>query len=206
MALCNSQARRLHNAPVKRDYQRMGPPAEQLVRDYLSRLSAAARGQLGADDRRALVIRTRGFIERKTGRAGPPTGLEVARLLAGLGDPAKLVSKERQRLTALRGQDVRPPSRGRLVRMLRGDPDKGLGASWHWPAQEGNRADLQVTLLDTGAPAAPKWGTAHGANGANGANGAGGGRMSAGPAVRATDGSAALMPVRPANAAETSDV
>src|SRR5215469_14809955 len=193
MALCNSQARRLHNAPVKRDYQRMGPPAEQLVRDYLSRLSAAARGQLGPDDRRALVSRTREFIERKTGRAGPPTGLEVARLLAGLGDPARLVSKERQRLAALRGQEVRPRGRSRLARMLRGDPDSGLGASWHWPAQEGNRADLQLTLLDAGAPAVSKWSTA---NGANGANGTGGGGTSAGPATRAAQGTAALMPVR----------
>jgi len=181
----------------------MGPPAEQLVRDYLSRLSAAARGQLGPDDRRALVSRTREFIERKTGGAGPPTGLEVARLLAGLGDPARLVSKERQRLAELRGQEVRPPGRGRLARMLRGDRDGGLGASWHWPAQEGNRADLQFTLLDAGSPAASKWGTAHGSNGTNGASG---GRASAGPVTRVAEGTAALMPLRSAEVSETSDI
>ena len=103
----------------------MSPPTEQLIRDYLNRLSVAARGQLGPDDRRALVNRTRDFIERKTGLAGPPTAVEVARLLAGLGDPAGLVQQERQRLAAVRG-DVPEPTAGRsrLARVLRRDPDK----------------------------------------------------------------------------------
>jgi hypothetical protein len=132
----------------------MSPPTEQLIRDYLNRLSVAARGQLGADDRRALVNRTRDFIERKTGAAGPPTAVEVARLLSGLGDPAGIVSQERQRLAAARGEDAEPAvSRGRLARALRREPGKVRGASWHWPAQQGSRADLQLTLLDAGEPA-----------------------------------------------------
>ena len=174
----------------------MGPPAEQLVRDYLSRLSSAARGQLGRDDRRALVNRTRDFIERKTGLAGPPTAFEVARLLSGLGDPARLVSQERQRLAMLRGEEVQPASRGRLTRMLRGDPDRVRGASWHWPVQEGHRADLQLTLLDTGVPAADL----------GRANGAGGGRTSAGPAASDADGTDAGIPMRAADVAEIADV
>ena len=89
----------------------MGPPTEQLIRDYLNRLSVAARGQLGPDDRRALVSRTRDFIERNAGLSGPPTALEVARLLSGLGDPARLVSQERQRLAGLRGEELKPASR-----------------------------------------------------------------------------------------------
>ncbi len=131
----------------------MGPPAEQLIRDYLNRLSVAARGQLVPDDRRALVDRTREFIERKTGFRGPPTAVDVARLLSGLGDPAELVSQERHRLAALRGEDLEPVSRGRLARVLFGQPGKLRGASWRWPTQPGGRADLQLTLFDGGAQA-----------------------------------------------------
>jgi len=185
-------------------------PAEQLARDYLSRLSTAARGQLSAEDRRALIKRTRDFIERKTNVGRPPTAVEVARLLSGLGDPAGLVSQERQRLATLRGDELKPASRGRLARILRGEPAKSLGASWHWPVQEGNRADLQVTLLDTDAPAA--------ANGAS-PNGTGN-HKSAGSATRDangrgkhvarvlhdTDGTAALVPSPAAEAAAQDDV
>ncbi len=131
----------------------MSPPTEQLIRDYLNRLSVAARGQLGPEDRRALVNRTRDFVERKTGFAGPPTAVEVARLLSGLGDPAGLVQQERQRLAAVRGEVPEPAEgRTRLARVLRRDQGKARSASWHWPVQQGSRADLQFTLLD-GEPA-----------------------------------------------------
>jgi hypothetical protein len=127
----------------------MGPPTELLVRDYLKRLSAAARGQLGPDDRRALVDRTRELIEREASVAGPPTPMDVARLLAGLGDPSRLVQQERERLAAVRGEMPAPAaSRTRFPRALRRDPARARTASWHWPVQEGNRSDLQLTLLD----------------------------------------------------------
>src|SRR5271165_5799887 len=143
------QACRLHNVCPKRDYQPMSPPAEQLIRDYLNRLSVAARGQLGPDDRRALVNRTRDFIERKTGLAGPPTAIEVARLLAGLGDPSRLVQQERRRLSAVRGEMPEPAAgRNPITRVLRRAHGKPRSASWHWPVLEGSRADLQITLLD----------------------------------------------------------
>jgi hypothetical protein len=185
-------------------------PAEQLARDYLSRLSSAARGQLSAEDRRALIWRTRDFIERQTNIGRPPTAVEVARLLSGLGDPAGLVRQERQRLATLRGDELKPASRGRLARILRGDPARLLSASWHWPVQEGNRADLQLTLLDTAVPAA--------ANGAS-PNGTGN-HKSAGPVTRDTnghhrhvarvlhdtDGTAALVPSPAADAAAQDDV
>jgi hypothetical protein len=168
----------------------MGPPTEQLIRDYLNRLSVAARGQLGPDDRRALVNRTHDFIERKTGLTGPPTAVEVGRLLSGLGDPAKLVSQERQRLATLRGEELKPASRSRLARVLRGDPGRVRGASWHWPAQEGSRADLQLTLLDAGAPDPADRVRA---------NGTSGGGQPAGPAAADTEGTAALVPAQSAD-------
>jgi hypothetical protein len=140
----------------------MSPPAEQLIRDFLNRLSVAARGQLDADDRRALVDRTRGFIERKTGLAGPPTAMEVARLLAGLGDPARLVQQERQRLATLRGEMPEPTAvRNPITRMLRRDSGRSRTASWHWPLLEGGRTDLQLKLLDSdSAPGVQASGTA----------------------------------------------
>ncbi len=125
----------------------MSPPTEQLIRDYLNRLSVAARGQLGHDDRRALVNRTRDFIERKTSLAGPPTAMEVARLLAGLGDPSRLVQQERQRLAAVRGELPEPAAgRGRIARVLRRDASKARGPSWHWPVLDGGRDDLSAHL------------------------------------------------------------
>jgi len=127
----------------------MSSPTEQLIRDYLNRLSVAARGQLGTGDRRALVDRTREFIERKAEADGPPTALDVGKLLYRLGDPAGLVSKERQRLATVRGDEApEPVSRGRLARVLRGEPGKVRGASWRWPVQAGGRSDLNITLID----------------------------------------------------------
>jgi hypothetical protein len=82
----------------------MSPPTEQLIRDYLNRLSVAARDRLGPDDRRALVDRTRKLIERKADFAGRPTTLEVGKVLARLGDPVALVEQEWRRLTAVRGE------------------------------------------------------------------------------------------------------
>ena len=144
----------------------MGPPTEQLIRDYLYRLSVAARGQLGPDDRRALVDRTRDFIERETGLAGPPTAIEVGRLLAGLGDPAALVQQERQRLTTIRGEVPTPENAGNpITRMLRRDYGKARRASWRWPAVAGSRTDLPLTLLanrSAGASVASSNGTATG--------------------------------------------
>jgi len=126
----------------------MSPPTEQLIRDFLNRLSVAARGQLGPDDRRALVQRTRDFIDRKTGLAGPPTAKEVGTLLFGLGDPATLVQQERRRLAALRGDMPEPPAdRNLIARALRRDSGKRR-ASWQWPVITSSRADLQLALLD----------------------------------------------------------
>jgi hypothetical protein len=134
----------------------MGPPStEQLIRDYLNRLSVAARGQLGPDDRRALVHRTRDFIDRKTGFAGPPTATEVARLLAGLGDPALLVSQERQRLATVRGERPEPDEgRRRVTRVLRRDAGKGRATSWQWPVQQG-QSELRTSLIHGAGSAEP---------------------------------------------------
>jgi len=143
----------------------MSSSTEQLIRDYLNRLSGAARGQLGAGDRRALVDRTREFIERKTDLGSRPTALEVGKLLSGLGDPARLVSQERERLATLRGEPPEPVSRGHLVRVLRGEPGKARGGSWHWPVQPGSRTGSLFAIFDGGGPPAGREATAGAAAG-----------------------------------------
>ncbi|MGH3400795.1 MAG: hypothetical protein ACRDPO_39545, partial [Streptosporangiaceae bacterium] len=78
----------------------MNPPTEQLIRDYLNRLSVAARGRLSANDRRAFLARTREFIEQNTRAVGRIQTADVIKLLSELGDPSSLVNAERERLAA----------------------------------------------------------------------------------------------------------
>jgi hypothetical protein len=127
------------------------PPTEQLIRDYLNRLSVAARGRLGAEDRRALVNRTHDFIDRNASRSGPATSMQVAALLSRLGDPRVLVDQEVARLAATRGEDdaaIAPVKPGLRDRLRRGSGQ----ASWHWPVVTGS-PDLQSKLFGSPPPA-----------------------------------------------------
>lgn len=149
----------------------MGPPTEQLIRDYLNRLSVAARDRLGPDDRRALVDRTRKLIERKADFAGRPTTLEVGRVLARLGDPANLVEQELRRLAAIRRDlpdgtpqpagpaesrewaDPAEPgssSAGFLARVLRREPGRAWRRNSGWPT-----AVASENGVSNGSDAAP---------------------------------------------------
>jgi hypothetical protein len=80
----------------------MGPPTEQLIRDYLNRLSVIARTKLDQQDRQALVERTRALIELQAGPAATANPAHVRRVMSWIGDPAALVDLEYQRLTAER--------------------------------------------------------------------------------------------------------
>jgi hypothetical protein len=159
----------------------MSPPTEQLIRDYLNRLSVAARGRLAPQDRQALITRTRAFIDMNSGASGPPTPMEVAVLLARLGDPAVLVDQEAARLAAARGEAVTPPAArgGRLGAALR---RRNAQASWHWPPAAGSQA-LQARLLNgAGAESQPaQGGPGSGDRTAPGAGGAGLASQPAGP-------------------------
>ena len=81
----------------------MDPPAEQLIRDYLNRVSVAARDRLNSAERREFLARLRESIERQTGPFGTADPADVRNLLSGLGDPGALVDRERERLAALTG-------------------------------------------------------------------------------------------------------
>lgn len=69
----------------------MNPPTEQLIRDYLNRLSIAARSKLGFLDRQMLLNQTRARIEAQCGDPASASVAEVRKALAALGDPVVLV-------------------------------------------------------------------------------------------------------------------
>lgn len=118
------------------------PPTEQLIRDYLNRVSVAARGRLSPEDRRAFLATMREAIERNMAAVGAGRA-EVKRMLSGLGDPAALVDRELARLAAIRGQPLAEPE----------ERPPGLAARWRGL----RHADLSspVTRLPVPEPAAP---------------------------------------------------
>ena len=85
----------------------MRPPAEQVVRDYLNRLSVVARSRLQPEDRRAFLARTRDYIERQSGVREMTDPADVMRVLNDYGEPEALVERERARLEARRSERER---------------------------------------------------------------------------------------------------
>jgi hypothetical protein len=96
--------------PYKRDYLRMDPSTEQLIRDYLNRLAVAARSSLSPDELRAFLGRVHDSIDRQCAVYGSPSTAEVSSALAAMGEPAALVGREHARLAAARaGLDASSP-------------------------------------------------------------------------------------------------
>jgi len=155
----------------------MSPPTEQLIRDYLNRLSVAARDRLGSEDRRALVDRTRKLIERRADFAGRPTTLEVGKVLARLGDPAVLVEQEWRRLAAVRRdlpagtpqpaeswEPAEPAEAGTgrggfLARVMRREPGRMWRTSSGWPTAVAteNGASHDSDAAPGAEPPKPQW-------------------------------------------------
>jgi hypothetical protein len=106
----------------------MRPPAEQLIRDYLNRLSVAARNRLQPEDRRAFLVRTNDFIERQSGVRGTADPAEVMRILANIGDPEAVVERERVRLETQRSERAAAASRVVLWKPRRPDAGPGPGS------------------------------------------------------------------------------
>ena len=96
--------------PDKRDYLRMDPSTEQLIRDYLNRLAVAARSSMSPDELRAFLGRMHDSIDRQYVAYGSPSTAEVSSALAAMGEPAALVGREHARLAAARaGLDASSP-------------------------------------------------------------------------------------------------
>jgi hypothetical protein len=82
----------------------MNPPTEQLIRDFLNRLSLAGRGKLGFPERQSLLDRTRARIEAECGGDDQATAVQVRKVLASLGDPIAIV--ERAQCEGINGQGI----------------------------------------------------------------------------------------------------
>jgi hypothetical protein len=76
--------------------------AEQMIRDYLVQVSAAAQKVLPKGDRLLFVGRTRATIEAQVGPIASAEADEVAAVLTALGDPEELAKQERERLYSAR--------------------------------------------------------------------------------------------------------
>src|SRR5690349_1237586 len=85
--------------------------AQQMIRDYLVRVSAAAQKVLPKGDRLLFVGRTRARIEAQVGPIASAKADDVAAALTALGDPEELAKRERERLYSARrrGAAAEPP-------------------------------------------------------------------------------------------------
>jgi hypothetical protein len=120
----------------------MIPPTEQLIRDYLNRLSLAAKIRLEPGDRQGLLDHTRARIDAECGGITNPSAARVRRTLAGLGDPMALVEMERSRAAARKARDQRAAPRG--------TPDVGPPAGKD-PAAESQPAKKQESRFESRA-------------------------------------------------------
>ena len=133
----------------------MRPPAEQLIRDYLNRLSVAARSRLKPEDRRAFLARTGDFIERQSGVRGTADPAEVMRILAGIGEPENVVERERVRLETQRSERAAAASRVTLWKPRRQGDSKDQGGA----AQPTNKDGRPLTgeIRVTSRPITSRW-------------------------------------------------
>ena len=110
------------------------PSAQQMIREYLGRVSVAATKVLPKGDRLLFVGRTRAAIEAKVGPLASADADAVANALTSLGDPDELANRERERLYSARrrGAAAAPPALWKPSKESRrgaGGSRKGTGES-----------------------------------------------------------------------------
>ena len=125
----------------------MNPPTEQLIRDYLNRLSVAARGRLGISQRQSLLDRTRARIEAECGGINGAGAVEVRKALADLGDPIVLVELEASQVgSGTSTADTRyEPS-------VAGNGHKEMAAGQAHANETAKGSEIGEELLVTGGP------------------------------------------------------
>ncbi len=87
------------------------PSAQQMIREYLGRVSDAATKVLPKGDRLLFVGRTRAAIEAQVGPLASAEADDVLRTLTALGEPEDLAKRERERLYSTRRRGAAPPRR-----------------------------------------------------------------------------------------------
>src|ERR1700721_2117274 len=88
------------------------PSGQQMIREYLGRVSVAATKVLPKGDRLLFVGRTRAAIEAQVGPVASADGDTVRNALLALGEPEALAKRERERLYSARrrGAAAAPPA------------------------------------------------------------------------------------------------
>jgi hypothetical protein len=88
------------------------PSAQQMIREYLGRVSVAATKVLPKGDRLLFVGRTRAALEAKVGPLASADADAVLNALTTMGDPDELAQRERERLYSARrrGAAAAPPT------------------------------------------------------------------------------------------------
>ncbi len=88
------------------------PSAQQMIREYLGRVSVAATKVLPKGDRLLFVGRTRAALEAKVGPLASADADVVLNALITMGDPEELAKRERERLYSARrrGAAAAPPT------------------------------------------------------------------------------------------------
>jgi hypothetical protein len=144
----------------------MRPPAEQVVRDYLSRLTAAAR-TLPPEDRQAFLARYQNLVERQSGVRDMADPADVMRALSAIGEPEALVERERTRLDAQRKEREaaaskagfwKPPPRpkgGRNGSAGGGQPRKGPPSLENLVRKDGRPVTGEIKI--TTRPISSRW-------------------------------------------------
>ncbi len=121
------------------------PSAEQMIREYLGRVSVAAMKVLPKGDRLLFVGRTRAAIEAKVGPLASADADAVLDALAAMGDPEELATRERERLYSARrrGAAAAPPALWKPSKESRrgaGGSGRGGGGSGRGAAGSGRGA------------------------------------------------------------------
>lgn len=135
----------------------MNSPAEQLMRDYLNRLSVAARGKLGFSQRQSLLDRIRARIEAECGGINDASTVQVRKALADLGDPIVLVELEARQAgggTSTAGTRYEPSVAGN------GNREMAAGRAHANNVVKGS--EIGEDLLVTGGPSGSKPGRGSG--------------------------------------------
>ena len=125
----------------------MHPPTEQLIRDYLNRLSVAARGRLGISQRQYLLDRTRARIEAECGGINGASAVEVRKALADLGDPIVLVERE-----ASQAGSGTSTADTRYEPSVAGNGNKEMAAKQAHASEMAKGSEIGDDLLVTGGP------------------------------------------------------
>ncbi len=125
----------------------MDPSTEQLIRDYLNRVAAAARRSMGPDEVRAFLARLRESIERQCTAHDVASPADVSSVLAALGGPEALVGLEHARLAAAGSG----PRRGGPEPGAATDPMAAAGGSRRRGTRSGPRPPTPTPTLTLAA-------------------------------------------------------